>query len=202
MKKLTLAAASALTLALAVPMVAQAHGFKGGGRHHERFADTNGDGVIAKAEVEAAAYEAFGKIDTNKDGFATQAELKAGHEAQRAEMKAKWEAERAAKEPGAEVDPAKAAEREAKRAERKAKWDAGADERKAKMETRGAEHFAALDKDSDGRLSQAEFTAPKLEKFAKVDTDGDGSISAAELEVVKGKMKERRGKWRDKPAEQ
>lgn len=202
MKKLTLAAASALTLALAVPMVAQAHGFKGGGRHHERFADTNGDGVIAKSEVEAAAFAAFTKIDTNTDGFATQEELKAGHEVQRAEMKAKWEAERAAREPKAEVDPAKAAEREAKRAEREAKWAAGADERKAKMETKGAEHFAALDKDGDGRLSKVEFTAPKLEKFAKVDTDGDSKISVAELEAVKGKKKEHRGKWRDKPAEQ
>ena len=45
MKKLTLAAASALTLALAVPMIASAHGHKGGG-HSEKL-DTNADGTIA-----------------------------------------------------------------------------------------------------------------------------------------------------------
>ena len=42
MKKLTLAAASALTLALAMPLVAQAGGHKGGGPQLEKL-DTNAD---------------------------------------------------------------------------------------------------------------------------------------------------------------
>ena len=65
-----------------------------------------------------------------------------------------------------------------------------------------AERFAAADTDSDGRWNQAEYVAHRLEPFAKVDTDGDGNITAAEQEAAKAKMKEKRGKWRDKPADQ
>jgi hypothetical protein len=193
MKKFTLAAASALTLALAVPMIAQAGGHKGGGKHFEML-DTNGDGAIVRAEVEASATESFAKMDINTDGFLTQAELKAGHEAQRAEMKAEWAEKREGKpprEPKAGADPAKA---EA--------WKAKKEERKAGMETRAAEKFAAVDTNSDGRWSAVEYTAHRLEHFTTLDTDADGNISGAEQEAAKAKMKERRGKWRDKTAEQ
>lgn len=193
MKKLTLAAASALTLALAVPMIAQAGGHKGGGKHLEML-DTNGDGMIARAEVEVSAAESFGKMDANADGFLTQAELKAGHEAHRAEMEAEWAKKREgkpAREPKADADPAKA---EA--------WKAKKEERKANMETKAAERFAAVDTNSDGRWSKVEYTAHRLEHFTKLDTDADGSITPAEQDAAKAKMKERRGKWRDKPAGQ
>ncbi|HAY06713.1 MAG TPA: hypothetical protein DCY26_08675, partial [Hyphomonas sp.] len=36
----------------------------------------------------------------------------------------------------------------------------------------------------------------------KLDTDGDGAVSADERAAAKAQMKERKGKWRDKPAEQ
>jgi EF hand len=192
MKKLTLAAASALTLALAVPMIAQAGGHKGG-KHFEQM-DTNGDGTIARAEVEASAIESFGKSDANADGFLTQEELKAAHEAHRAEMKAEWAEKAEGKEPRtpkADMDPVKA---EA--------WKAKKEERKAKMVEKSAERFAETDTDGDGRWNQAEYVTHRLEPFAKVDTDGDGNLSAAEQAAAKAKMKEKRGKWRDKPAEQ
>ncbi len=183
MKKLTLAAASALTLALAVPMLASAHGHKGGG-HLEKL-DTNGDGTVARAEAEAAALVQFGEIDANKDGFLTQDEMKSAHEARRAEMKAKWAEKGEGKEPRkpkGEPDPAKM------------------EARKAKMEEKSAERFAAADTNGDGKWSSIEFTAEHLSHFAKVDTDGDGNITAAEQDAAKAKMKEHRGKWRDKPA--
>jgi hypothetical protein len=193
MKKFTLAAASALTLALAVPMVAQAGGHKGGGQHFEML-DTDGDGTVTRAEAEAAAAASFVKLDADADGFLTQAELKAGHEAHRAEMKAKWAEKREGKEPRApraDADPAKA---EA--------WKAKKEERMAMMQSKSAERFTLVDTNSDGVWSQAEYTAHRLDHFGKLDTDGDGSISAAERDAAKASMKERRGKWRDKPAEQ
>lgn len=186
MKKLTLAAASALTLALAVPMIAHAGGHKGGGKHFEKL-DTNSDGVVTRVEAETAALAAFVKVDTDGDGFATQDELKAAHEARRAEMKAKMAEKMEGKEPRkpkADADPAKMEARKAKKAEK------------------SAERFASADTDGDGKWSQAEFMTQHLEHFAKLDTDGDGNISAAEQEAAKAKMKEKRGKWRDKPAEQ
>ncbi len=183
MKKLTLAAASALTFALAVPMIASAHGHKGGD-HFEKL-DTNADGTIARSEAEAAALAHFAEIDANKDSFLTQEELKSAHEARRAEMKAKW-AEKAdgaePRKPKGERDPAKM------------------EGRKAKMDEKAAERFAAADTNGDGKWSQIEFTAEHLSHFAKADADGDGNITAAEQEAAKAKMKEHRGKWRDKPA--
>ncbi len=133
-------------------------------------------------------------ILANADGFLTQEELKAAHEAYRAEMKAKWAEKADGKEPRkpkAELDPAKAEAWKAKKAERE-----------DKMAEKSAERFAAADTDSDGRWNQAEYVAHRLEPFAKVDTDGDGNITAAEQEAAKAKMKEKRGKWRDKPADQ
>lgn len=193
MKKFTFAAASVLALALAVPLVAQAGGHKGGGKHLEML-DTNGDGAVSRAEAEAAYAELFGRIDTNADDFLTQAELKAGHEAHRAEMKAEWAGKREgrpAREPAADADPARA---EA--------WKARKEERKAKMQTKAAERFAAFDTNSDGRWSKVEYTAHRLEHFTRLDTDADGNITAAEQEAARARMKERRGKWRDKPAGQ
>lgn len=185
MKKLTFAAASALTLALAVPMIASAHGHKGGNPFEK--IDTNADGTVTRVEAEAAALTEFGLVDANKDGFLTQEELKSAHEARRAEMKAKW-AEKAdggePRKPKGERDPAKM------------------EARKAKMEEKSAERFAAADTNGDGKWSQIEFTAEHLSRFAKADSDGDGNITTAEQEAVKGKMKEHRGKWRDKPAPQ
>lgn len=186
MKKFTLAAASALTLALAVPMIAQAGGHKGGGDHFAKL-DTNADGTVTRTEAEAATLASFTVIDTNGDSFLTQEELKAGHEAHRAEMKAKWAEKREGK-----------ALRESKGTPDPAKMEA----RKAKMETKAAERFAAVDTNSDGRWSTVEYTAHRLEHFTKIDADSDGNITAAEQEAAKAKMKEHRGKWRDKPAEQ
>lgn len=185
MKKFTLAA-SALTLALAMPLAAQAGGHKGGGPHLEKL-DTNADGAITRADAEASVLTAFGEIDANADGLLSQDELKAAHEAHRAEMKAKWEEKRAGKEP-----------REPKGDRDPAKMEA----RKDKMAEKAAERFAAVDTDGDGQWNKTEFTNHRLEFFGKVDTDADGTLSAAELEAAKAKMKERRGKWRDKPADQ
>lgn len=193
MKKLTLAAASVLTLALAVPMLASAErSGRGHGGHLEKL-DTNGDGVIARGEVEASALEAFAEMDADANGQLTQEELKAGHEAKRAARKAAW----------AEKHPDKEMKERKPRGDRDpAKMEAF----KAKMQEKAAERFAAVDTDGNGSWSSAEFTAHRLGFFTKVDTDSDGNITAAERDAAKAKMKdkmkERRGKWRDKPAEQ
>lgn len=191
MKKFTLAAASALALTLAVPMSAQAAGHKGGG-HHLRMLDAGGDEAIARAEAEAHAAAMFARMDTDADGFLTQPELQAGQEARRAGMRAK-RAEKiegsAPPGPGAAAGPARADIRDARRAERS-----------ASMQAKAARRFAMVDADSDGRWSAAEFTAHRLQQFSRFDADGDGSISAAERDAARARMKERRGKWRDKPA--
>lgn len=75
-----------------------------GGRHGDMMKrlDTNNDGVITKAEAEAAAMQRFDKMDANHDGRIDQTEIaaiKAKMDARRAEMRAKWQERRAAQAP-------------------------------------------------------------------------------------------------------
>ncbi|RIA46651.1 EF hand domain-containing protein [Hephaestia caeni] len=73
-------------------------GHRGGHRGHGdmlKHLDTNGDGVVTRAEAEAAgatrAAKHFDRIDANKDGRVDQAEV-----AQvRAQMKARWQQRKA-----------------------------------------------------------------------------------------------------------
>lgn len=61
--------------------------------------DTNSDGVVTKAEAEAAATARFDKLDTNHDGRIDQAEIAAAKQQMQARMsamRAKWQARHAA----------------------------------------------------------------------------------------------------------
>ena len=95
MKRLTLAAVSATAIAaFSLPLiaVAQPHGHHGGMKAHLTEFDTNGDGDISKAEIDAKRAATFADADTNADGALSQAELVAHHEAKQAERKAKRQA--------------------------------------------------------------------------------------------------------------
>lgn len=83
MKKLTLAALAVSTATLGIAGFAHA-GPKWGG--HDKMLeklDTDGDGAITKAEVEAAKAAKFAEADANGDGSLTMAELEAFKEAER-----------------------------------------------------------------------------------------------------------------------
>jgi Ca2+-binding EF-hand superfamily protein len=86
----TIAALTATALAAASFLVFADPGAKGGGhgKMAERLkaADTNGDGMISRAEAAALPRiaERFDEIDTNRDGQLTMDELRAFHEKQRA----------------------------------------------------------------------------------------------------------------------
>jgi Ca2+-binding EF-hand superfamily protein len=81
-KAVTLAA-----LALATTALTAMAGEGGGRGDHFRKADTNGDGMISRAEAAAMPRLAkhFDEIDTNKDGQLSPDELRAFHEKMRAE---------------------------------------------------------------------------------------------------------------------
>lgn len=87
------------------------HGPHHGGMEMKRL-DANNDGIITKAEAEAAATARFDKVDTNHDGKIDQAEIAAAKQqmqARMAEMRAKWQARRAAQgnaAPAAQPAPA------------------------------------------------------------------------------------------------
>jgi Ca2+-binding EF-hand superfamily protein len=66
----------------AVPALADHHGEGKKGKMFEKH-DTNGDGVISKAEFLSHAEERFSKMDVNGDGEVTKEEGKAAREAKR-----------------------------------------------------------------------------------------------------------------------
>ncbi len=107
MKTLVFAAVlAALPLALsaqepAAPAAASpgtAQGMPHAGRHHDFFAqwDTNGDGQISREEAQAAgaamALKHFDKLDLNKDGVVTKAEIQQARANRRAAFQQKFEA--------------------------------------------------------------------------------------------------------------
>jgi hypothetical protein len=96
-RKLLLAGAA--VMALASPALAQdgpagGHGPMGGPMQN---ADTDGDGMISKAEFMAVHEKRFDEMDTNKDGKLSKDEMKAHREAMKAQFDAKrkeWEAKK------------------------------------------------------------------------------------------------------------
>lgn len=119
-------------LALAGTALADPDCGKGGKGAAERFErlDANKDGKVTLAELTQSKESWLGKVDTNKDGVATAAELEQSHKARHAE--------------------------------------------------RVAAMFAKRDTNKDGRLTQAESQMPER-WFARSDANNDGALTAAEL---------------------
>ncbi len=54
--------------------------------------------------------------------------------------------------------------------------------------SRSLAQFKRIDKDSNGTISQAEFTASNVEKFNKKDKNKDGNVSPAEFSPTLAKV--------------
>jgi len=115
-------------------------GDKPHGDAHGMRADTDGDGRISRAEATAAASDKsgdwFDKLDSDKDGYVTQDEMKQARETRRGEMKAHME-------------------ERFKAADINSDGQLSLDEVQAKM-PRLAERFNSLDADKNGMLSKDE----------------------------------------------
>lgn len=59
---------------------------------------------------------------------------------------------------------------------------------------RGAKMFEKLDADKDGVISEAEFLAKSKERFAAMDGNSDGKVTQEEAKAAHEKMRE---KWKD-----
>jgi len=148
-RKLLIATAAVIGIA-STAVIATAHDRGNGpGKGHgpaalfERF-DTNGDGTITKAEVEAAAAARFTEADSNGDGVLSAEEMTAAAEGRRANRRA---------------------ERIAKRIEM---HDANGDGMLSLEEVTAAagdgranKMFEHLDTDGDGTITKAEAEAAK-----------------------------------------
>lgn len=144
--------------------------------------DTNGDGVIDRAEAAKAPRLAaqFDTLDKNKDGKLSRDELP------------RWHGKRHGRGPGG-------------REEMMAKLDTNKDGRisreEAKADPRLAARFDQMDVNKDGYLDKADRELGRKQHrdawFAAADTNKDGQLSKAEFDAAKGSMGGPRGGHRD-----
>lgn len=144
--------------------------------------DTNGDGVIDRAEAAKAPRLAaqFDTLDKNKDGKLSRDELP------------RWHGKRHGRGPGG-------------REEMMAKLDTNKDGRisreEAKADPRLAARFDQMDVNKDGYLDKADRELGRKQHrdawFAAADTNKDGQLSKAEFDAAKGPMGGPRGGHRD-----
>ena len=129
--------------------------------------DANRDGQVTKAEIEAQREERrdqrFARIDANKDGALTQDELESARD-----------------------------QRQANRGERRGNRGL----RGMRRGLGGGDRFSRLDSDGNGTVSLTEFQAPQVQRFQRADADGDGVVTVAERqaarEATRGNRLERR----------
>ena len=134
---------------------------RGGGGMGERMmarVDTNGDGLISKAENRAMVEARFARMDADKDGMAEAGEARKGM----GKGKAKWKRERrgpggAAMSAGGPAMAMKKADTNGDGAISKAEYDA-----------QSAQRFAKLDTNSDGKIDATEMKAQHDKARAKM----------------------------------
>lgn len=176
-------------------------------------------GMQTRAEVQAKVAEHFARVDTNRDGVIVKAEADAAHQAMRAKMRARF-AQRLAARPGAAApgvrgDGSAAFERLDTNRDgsiSRQEWDAGRAAREQRMATRrqgapgagrvggmrmgggfGGHMFEMADANKDGRVTLAEAQAAALRHFDMVDSNRDGRITPDERMQRRQHMRMQRG---------
>jgi hypothetical protein len=170
------------------------------GDSRARFAQPQTRAAVA-AQVEAR----FARADSNRDGFVTREEVRAGAEArraQRSERRAQRFEQLDSNDDGmisrAEFEAPRAirgGERRAMRAERRGERFAhrrGPRGGGMMMARFGARAFAAMDSNRDGRVALAEARRIALQRFDRVDSNHDGTITVDERQAARAARMERR----------
>ncbi len=137
------------------------------------FAQAKAPADISRAQVVGELTAAFGRVDTNKDGFISTAEAEAAQQRVGAETAAKIAKDVEAQ--FAQLDADHNGQLSI------AEFKAGAP--KPRM-LPGAEILKRLDTNHDGKISSAEFQAERLGQFDRLDTNHDGTISATEQQAA------------------
>jgi len=177
MNKITLALASAATLALSVGAV-----------HAQAPAKGDKGADMTRAQVEQRTAEMFAKLDANKDGKFDAAD-RTLLDAQRDERRAERQAARFT-----QLDSDKNGSLS------RAEFDAGLDHARERVADGkrggkgGPKGFRGKGPDADKAMTQAEFTAAALARFDRADTNRDGTVTAAERKAQRAERRpERRG---------
>lgn len=189
-------AISAAALAMGGIAYAQMSGDKAG-------YDANGDGIIARAEAQAAAKAMFAKFDANKDGKLDQSDREAHHQEMRGKMFEMLDTNKN----GSISKQEFVAGHERMRGH----GGPGMDGRRGGHDgpgmgkhhgRHGGGHAMMMlkqaDADNDGAVSQAEFLAAANKRFDMADANKDGNVTKEEREAAREKMK---AEWKARKAE-
>jgi hypothetical protein len=165
---------------------------------------------VSRDQVESRVGAMFSRVDADRDGFITQAEAEAARTAVRAQLQQRRGERRAALFARLDADGNGVISREEFNAPR-ARAEGGegrGDRRAARMQRRGpgsaargprgamgarfgAQAFAQMDADRDGRVSLAEATRFRLERFDRLDSNDDGRITREEAQAARAQRQGR-----------
>lgn len=165
-----------------------------------------GDAIQSRSEVVERTRAMFARVDTDRDGFITQAE----GQAVRAQMRTRMQAKRGAGS-GDTAGRAQMFDRldtnrdnmisrdewarvEAQRGERRADGQRGMmrGQRMAMRGRMGGAMLRAADADRDGRISLAEAEAAALQRFDRVDSNRDGRVTRDERQQARQQWQSQR----------
>jgi len=157
--------------------------------HHEgrTSPDSDGDGVLTRAESQAHATAMFAKMDANNDGQLDQTDRAAHRQKKRTKMFDKLDADN---DGSIARDEFMAFEGHGKRGRMGRHGGKGHG-----RGHHGMKMMKMADTNGDGAVSQAEFTAGASKRFNSIDANSDGQITKEERQAHHQEM---RGKWRDR----
>ena len=169
---------------------------------------------LSRAAVQTQVQTHFSAVDTNRDGFVTKAEVEARGDMRRSQRQAKNADRRGSRFERLDTNKdgsVSRAEFDAAQATRAQRGEAGAERRAARaargkmaggglMGGRfGARMLERADADRDGRLSLAEASTAALARFDRVDADRNGMITAAERQAARQRMQQMRSQRQAQP---
>lgn len=149
--------------------------------------DADGNGVVTRAEAQAAATAMFARLDVNQDGKLD----KTDRDARRTEMRGKMFDKLDADNNGAISE----GEFTADRGTRGDGMDGPGKKRHGRHHRGGHAMMKMADTDKDGAISQAEFAAAAMKRFDMADADRDGQVTQDERAKMQEAMK---AKWQAK----
>lgn len=160
--------------------------------------DANGDGVVTRAEEQAAATAMFARLDVNKDGKLDQTDRDAHRQQMRSEMFAKLDTDNNGSISKDEFMNARPDHDAGPGGEHMGAMGMGG----MRMEgpgghrmhgrhgMRGGMMMKMADTNNDGSVSQAEFMAAAGKHFDMADANHDGKITKEERDAARQKMKD------------
>ncbi len=163
------------------------------------MADANKDGVISRAEANAAATARFQQMDANKDGKIDQADRDAMRAQRKAQAFDRLDTNKDGSVSKSEFDARRAApaDGQGRRGDGMRGMRGGKGHMGGQMGGKRGGMMAGADTNGDKAISLAEFQAAHNARFDAMDANKDGNVTQAEMTAHRAAMK---AQWQSKRA--